>query len=154
MTNEALVVEVAEWLEKAADNTDLERIARRIGERRPRFVMVEFVMHWFAGEITGIEYVVKHPVQDFQAAVGLNESEMSLLREFIGTNANSNIRIGFEMSDEKGELLCLAQLHHVPRGTTMEAAKEIENQLTKIFAVSTVSENAVLKGADRRQGIS
>jgi hypothetical protein len=145
LANEALVVEVVHWLEAAAHNTDLARIARRISERKPPFVVFDLIAHFSAGEITGVEHVVKHPVKDFQIAVGLTDQEMRLLREFIGTIPNSEIRIGFEESERNGELLCLSQLNYVPRGTNDAAIQGLQDQLSKIFALSNVAEDCVFE---------
>jgi hypothetical protein len=145
MANEALVVEVVEWLETAAHNTDLERIARRIKERKPPFVVFRFVAHFVEGEITGIEYVVAHPVKDFQTDVGLTDQDMQLLREFVPTTPNTAIKIEFEMSGDGREMLCLSQVNYVPRGTTDQAVEELLGQMAKVFAVVGLPKDLVIE---------
>jgi hypothetical protein len=136
MANESFVVEVAEWLEKGAHDTDLVRIAGRIRERKPPFVRMRIITHLEAGEIKGIEYVVEHPVKDFQAAVGLTDEEMGLLREFVTTNADPCIKIGFQLCQELGETVCISQLNYVPQGATQQASAEILGLVSRIFSVS------------------
>lgn len=119
MTNEDLVMDVVRWLEKAAYNTDFELICQRIADRMQEELapFVEFVIDiQYAGlEPTAVRYVARHPVTSFQPGVGLSDEEMQLLKEFVATTPDVNIRIWFETRENVGELLCLSQLIYIPK---------------------------------------
>src|SRR5947209_4437722 len=126
--DEARVMEIVEWLEKAAHDTDLERIANSFikgivpvaDSLDPKpIVTFQILLNFDGKELEMVEYVTMHPVAAFKDKTRLNKEELTLLKEFVETVPDSTIKIGFE-TDETGEWLCLHQLNYIPKDRRKE----------------------------------
>ncbi len=135
MKDENYVLELVDWLERAAHHSDFEEIMKRFREGLPTTCRAVGVN--VQGLLTNgpLEIVFKIPISEFQRATRISNAELTKVKEYLATIPDSDVTVMTGTDSEIGEVIVLTQSYWVPSDQRPDFIDKVQKLTDGIAAI-------------------